>query len=99
MLQVFEYTNITKKPFITLQSLDLCFVFVLDCLSSVSPDHGSDYPGSLSERWDGFVHQRMGLDEVEHLVRERVRGIKPGTLNSTATGSGDGKFQHTFSRP
>lgn len=55
---------------------------------AASPDHGSDNPGSLSERRHGLIHQGVSLDEVEHLVRERVGGVKPGALNGAATGSG-----------
>lgn len=33
----------------------------------------------------------MRLDEVEHLVGERVGGVKPGALNGAATGSGGEK--------
>lgn len=61
------------------------------CLSPDSPDHGSDYPGSLSKRWHGFVHQRVRLDKVQHLIREWVGGIELGSLNCTATGSGDNR--------
>lgn len=35
----------------------------------------------------------MRLDEVEHLVGERVGGVKPGALNGAAAGSGDDKWE------
>lgn len=44
--------------------------------SPVLPDHGSDDPGPLAQRRHGFVHQRMRLDEVQHLVGERVGGVE-----------------------
>lgn len=60
---------------------------------SVSPDHGFDYPRSLSERRDGLIHQRMSLDKVQHLIGERVGGIELGTLNCTSTRSGRKRFE------
>lgn len=60
---------------------------------SDSPDHGPHDPGPLPERRDGLVHQRMGLDKVQHLVGEGVGGIEAGPLDRTAPGPG-----HTASR-
>lgn len=58
------------------------------CLFFINvPDHGFNYPGSVSQQRDGFIHQRMGLYEVQHLVRERGRGAESGALASTTARS------------
>lgn len=56
------------------------------------PSHSLDHPGSVPQQWNGLIHQRMGLHKVQHLIRQRGRGAKSGSLHCTSSWSaGEGR--------
>lgn len=53
------------------------------------PSHSFDHPGSVPEQRDSLIHQRVSLDKVQHLIRQRGGGAKSGSLHWTSTRSAE----------
>lgn len=62
------------------------WVFILCSVGlCILPNHGLDYPGSVSKQRNCFVHQRMSFDEIQHFIGKGVGGAESRTLDSTSS--------------